>query len=309
MGSTSELSLFLEKYFTQESVSDFLRHVSTMGDGVDRLRKLEQYVKRLEEERNKIYFYKRDLPNCMSLLNNVIQVVKEEAVPCRSSNAHPVLEELMPIRSKLDEDRVIKREKDNSDKMNWMSSAQLWSNNSNNNANNKKNKSVDVIEKAKELDLSASQNPFPRGKYWNGGGAFMPFSHFPAARKEEKAVVPLSDDSQSGFRASSSLSSKVESNSLPPKKKRRNWTQDLHRRFLNALQQLGGSRMATPTQIRNLMKSDKLTSDEVKSHLQKYRLHTQGHSESVATSTNQRTVMLGGNSSNFDDNAEKERGK
>ncbi|KAM1627621.1 hypothetical protein ACFXTN_014454 [Malus domestica] len=35
-----------------------------------------------------------------------------------------------------------------------------------------------------------------------------------------------------------------------------------------ALQQLGGSHAATPKQIRELMKVDGLTNDEVKSHLQ-----------------------------------------
>ncbi|XP_050124070.1 protein PHOSPHATE STARVATION RESPONSE 1-like isoform X2 [Malus sylvestris] len=35
-----------------------------------------------------------------------------------------------------------------------------------------------------------------------------------------------------------------------------------------ALQQLGGSHAATPNQIRELMKVDGLTNDEVKSHLQ-----------------------------------------
>ncbi|ONK67754.1 uncharacterized protein A4U43_C05F3430 [Asparagus officinalis] len=39
-------------------------------------------------------------------------------------------------------------------------------------------------------------------------------------------------------------------------------------RFLNALQQLGVSHVGMPKQIRELMKVDGLTNDEVKSHLQ-----------------------------------------
>ncbi|KAJ7565844.1 hypothetical protein O6H91_02G077300 [Diphasiastrum complanatum] len=58
------------------------------------------------------------------------------------------------------------------------------------------------------------------------------------------------------------------------RKARRCWSPELHRRFLSALEQLGGSQVATPKQIRELMKVDGLTNDEVKSHLQKYRLHT-----------------------------------
>ncbi|KAM0980261.1 hypothetical protein ACFX13_016257 [Malus domestica] len=39
-----------------------------------------------------------------------------------------------------------------------------------------------------------------------------------------------------------------------------------------ALQQLGGSHAATPKQIRELMKVDGLTNDEVKSHLQEEQM-------------------------------------
>ncbi|CAN1181441.1 Transcription factor HHO3 [Linum perenne] len=52
------------------------------------------------------------------------------------------------------------------------------------------------------------------------------------------------------------------------RKQRRCWSPELHRRFLHALQQLGGSHAATPKQIRELMKVDGLSNDEVKSHLQ-----------------------------------------
>uniref|UniRef100_A0A7C9ES73 HTH myb-type domain-containing protein n=1 Tax=Opuntia streptacantha TaxID=393608 RepID=A0A7C9ES73_OPUST len=65
-------------------------------------------------------------------------------------------------------------------------------------------------------------------------------------------------------------------NKLPyqtTKKRRRCWSPELHRRFVDALEKLGGSQVATPKQIRELMKVDGLTNDEVKSHLQKYRLH------------------------------------
>ncbi|KAJ0960086.1 hypothetical protein J5N97_000145 [Dioscorea zingiberensis] len=81
------------------------------------------------------------------------------------------------------------------------------------------------------------------------------------------------------------------------RKARRCWSPDLHRRFVNALQILGGSQVATPKQIRELMKVDGLTNDEVKSHLQKYRLHTrrpmQAAQPSNAASAPQ-LVVLGG---------------
>ncbi|KAM0854965.1 hypothetical protein ACQ4PT_050081 [Festuca glaucescens] len=64
------------------------------------------------------------------------------------------------------------------------------------------------------------------------------------------------------------------------RKARRCWSPELHRRFVAALQRLGGPHGATPKQIRDMMKVDGLTNDEVKSHLQKYRLHTRRTSDS-----------------------------
>ncbi|XP_077234144.1 myb family transcription factor EFM-like [Tasmannia lanceolata] len=326
MGSISEFSLDLEKSITPKTITDFVRKISSIEDGVVRLSKLEECVKSLEEERRKIDVFKRELPLCMFILNDVIEVVKEEAMKCRSANARPVLEEFLPIRSKFEEDGGAKREKDSRDKMNWMSSAQLWSDHSNNynnnNKTNKKNKSVDVIEKGEEeSERSAKENPFEGCKYKNGGGAFMPFKGFSGFSKEEKEVVvplPLPDlsllspgikisavdsdgsggsSSPDGSRAPPSSSSNVQSTvnqANPPRKARRCWSPELHRRFVNALQQLGGSQVATPKQIRELMKVDGLTNDEVKSHLQKYRLHTRRLPGSATASTSQQVVMLGG---------------
>ncbi|CAM8891582.1 unnamed protein product [Rhodiola kirilowii] len=87
------------------------------------------------------------------------------------------------------------------------------------------------------------------------------------------------------------------SSNQPHRKARRCWSPDLHRRFVNALQMLGGSQVATPKQIRELMKVDGLTNDEVKSHLQKYRLHTRRPSPSPqppAGGPAAQLVVLGG---------------
>ncbi|TVU32265.1 hypothetical protein EJB05_23989, partial [Eragrostis curvula] len=76
-----------------------------------------------------------------------------------------------------------------------------------------------------------------------------------------------------------------EGQSSSNRKQRRCWAPELHRRFLQALQQLGGSHVATPKQIRELMKVDGLTNDEVKSHLQKYRLHTRRPNSTVQSAS------------------------
>ncbi|KAL9225782.1 hypothetical protein vseg_001669 [Gypsophila vaccaria] len=108
------------------------------------------------------------------------------------------------------------------------------------------------------------------------------------------------DGARSGSGSGSAGGSKKEEKSEQSQRKsRRCWSPELHRRFLNALQQLGGSHVATPKQIRELMKVDGLTNDEVKSHLQKYRLHTRRPSSSIQNNATPQTphqhfVVVGG---------------
>ncbi|KAH8510816.1 hypothetical protein Peur_052465 [Populus x canadensis] len=323
--------------FLPETITDFLKEVSMIGDASVKGLKVDSFLNDLEEEKTKIDAFKRELPLCMLLLNDAIQVVREELMQCgTSNNQQPVLEEFIPLKKKIDDhgddresDGLIK-EKDSIDKKNWMSSVQLW-------ITDDHHPSTDYLFDAKQSFKLESKTNKKANQYVNedafqackgrtAARTFMPFKAYPgSSRKEddsnrEELPVPAlslltpgiksmkeesnSTGSRSGCSRSvsttapnseSNLRNGPQSQQQSSRKHRRCWSPELHRQFVNALQQLGGAQVATPKQIRELMQVDGLTNDEVKSHLQKYRLHTRRVPPATASApANQSAIVLGG---------------
>ncbi|GMI86443.1 ULT1 INTERACTING FACTOR 1, HRS1 HOMOLOG5 [Hibiscus trionum] len=299
-----DLSLDLSFVYVPESISAFLKEVSKIKNGFQRLLMISDFVKRLEDEMRKIDAFKRELPLCMLLLKDVIERLKEEEMQCKEMDDGSVTEELMlPLK----ENGRVNVEKDGGDKKNWMSSVQLWNSDSDNVDHGKKSNKVPE-QKLRSEEEEEEENPIElcndkrcKGQVdkENLGLSLM----FPSSGLGSCKPI-LKSNGSCGIGFGPSLYS--DQNQIPfqtkhqqheqlqhmqnSRKQRRCWSPELHRRFVEALQQLGGSKVATPKQIRELMQVNGLTNDEVKSHLQKYRLHIRKLPASSAGQGNSREL-------------------
>ncbi|XP_068639123.1 transcription factor NIGT1-like [Aristolochia californica] len=245
-------------------------------------RRLRDYIDALEEERRKIQVFHRELPLCMLLITHAIETCKQQVAteilfPGRSdgeatSSEGPVLE-FIPIKRSSSSEGAKSSEKDEKTlkKPDWLRSVQLWTGD---------NKPPPKEERRSLVEPKKAD------------GAFHPFNR---EDKRTAASVPGPAAAASSS-AETGLGREEKEGQSTHRKARRCWSPELHRRFLHALQQLGGCHAATPKQIRELMKVDGLSNDEVKSHLQKYRLHTRRPSP-TAQATNPpppQFVVVGG---------------
>ncbi|KAL8227651.1 hypothetical protein R6Q57_015235 [Mikania cordata] len=284
----------------------FGNNIST--DFGDKMQRCREYVEALESERRKIQVFERELPLCLELVTQAIEGCRRQLSgtttdynngqsECseQTSTEGPVLEEFIPMKRTLSGDEheqehqhqesnhtpkifhsKLDKSSSSSKKSDWLRHAQL------------------SIQTPDPLELSPKRVPVVEVTR-NGCGAFHPF------KKEKRtdgapAIVPAAAASSTGETGSGG-GGKDEDKGQSNRKTRRCWSPELHRRFLQALQQLGGAHVATPKQIRELMKVDGLTNDEVKSHLQKYRLHTRRPSPTIHNNNNSQTpqyVVVGG---------------
>ncbi|XP_057770965.1 transcription factor NIGTH1-like [Salvia miltiorrhiza] len=224
-----------------KTISDVLTQVSRIRDSSMKSSEFDFYIHLLEEELRKVDAFKRELPYCMQLLQDAIETLRKERERLRERDegAVVVTDELIPVEESGDGGGVEPSDHNLSDKKTWMSRVRLW------------NAPVQFHNGNQTFSLQSR------------GGAVVALKR--GLGKEGKRVEEVS------------VAVPVEAidlSDLPnQKKQRRCWSPHLHNLFIDALLRLGGPYVATPKQIREQMKVDGLTNDEVKSHLQKYRLH------------------------------------
>ncbi|KAL3510854.1 hypothetical protein ACH5RR_030255 [Cinchona calisaya] len=300
----------------------------------EKMQKTQEYIDALQEERKKILVFQRELPLCLDLVTQAIVACKQqlstgtttiteynfhgqsECSEQTSTEGGPVLEEFIPIKrsalsSDEDEQQSHKSKKSNitnngnhdkqaassSKKSDWLRSVQLWNQTTPDPPQKEDSpKKVSVVEVKRNGSNNGAFHPFkkekinaPKSEVAKGGG--------------DRTSIPVAEASstaETGGGGGNVGSNKKEENKEGPssqRKSRRCWAPELHKRFLLALQQLGGAHVATPKQIREIMKVDGLTNDEVKSHLQKYRLHNRRPSHSIHSNNNPpapQFVVVGG---------------
>ncbi|XP_042490303.1 transcription factor HHO3-like [Macadamia integrifolia] len=277
-----------------------------MEDYSERMQRGREYVEALEEERRKIQVFHRELPLCLELVIQAIDACRHqlgtagtEHFPGRSecseqtSSEGPMLEEFIPIKRRLasteEEESHNKpkcEERNDKDKAlqktDWLRSVQLW------------NPDPDPPPKQDQATQKASSLIEPK----KIRGAFHLFQRENKGATASSTTTTTTTDTVANGGGSYKKEDREEKEGVSERKPRRCWSPELHRRFLQALQQLGGSHTATPKQIRELMKVDGLTNDEVKSHLQKFRLHTRRpRSAAVTNGSNSQQpqfVVVGG---------------
>lgn len=124
----------------------------------------------------------------------------------------------------------------------------------------------DVNSKKEESD----QDKASGSGFCNSGSCLIQGEEI-VSKRDESMVVAVNPSRKEG-RKSSSSSSGQPKNSEGKRKVKVDWTPELHRRFVQAVEQLGVDK-AVPSRILELMGIDCLTRHNIASHLQKYRSH------------------------------------
>ncbi|KAI7738816.1 hypothetical protein M8C21_006263 [Ambrosia artemisiifolia] len=293
----------------------------------DKMQRYRDYVEALESERRKIQVFERELPLCLQLVTQAIEGCKRQMSETttdynngqsecseQTSTEGPVLEEFIPMKTNLstDEDEDDQRLNNNNNNKSKVISSKLDKSSSSSKKSDWLRHAQLSIQSPDPSELSPKRVPVVEVTR-NGCGAFHPFKkekssdRAPAAGDVKISTAPVVEATAAASSTAETGSgsggggggSKGEDKGQSNRKARRCWSPELHRRFLHALQQLGGAHVATPKQIRELMKVDGLTNDEVKSHLQKYRLHTRRPSPTMHNNNNNNSqtpqfVVVGG---------------
>ncbi|XP_031096462.1 transcription factor HHO3-like isoform X2 [Ipomoea triloba] len=270
------------EFVVPKSVSIALAEISAIDDPSQKLLKLYSLLQALEEEAKKIYVIRREVPYATSLLTDEIETVRGEYLKLKGKEKLPALasvevEEFVPLKGSSNGDRGTTQSNDQGEKMNWMGSTGLWNHPVTSHNSDSRKPSNQLFPTRLSIQLFVPYKTMTAEE-----AAALKADALPVlALSLSPPFVPQSVVYKSSYHSHSSKTL----NKQEQRKPRRCWSPELHQGFVDALDKLGGAQAATPKQIREIMNVDGLTNDEVKSHLQKYRLHVRRLTASPPPST------------------------
>ncbi|KAK1363843.1 hypothetical protein POM88_039404 [Heracleum sosnowskyi] len=259
------------------NISDLMVDISMNGNTSEKIEKLNIYAKQLNDEMLKIKELKCDSPLCILVLTEAIHKLEKEILWYTNMKANAVTHEHMSSKSDGLEGSKRPEKSSDAEKKNWMSSIQLESDNVTS------DKGYAWHGSSSELireDIATNENTNSQKKRKS---AFAPYQRSSGLIIGESSNINGGQHSSVGRFGLNSFNMNFSGNFITKltyqpslvessKKPRLSWTYDLHREFLRVVEELGGPAVATPKQIKKEMGIDNLTNDEIKSHLQKYRL-------------------------------------
>ncbi|KAI9166233.1 hypothetical protein LWI28_028560 [Acer negundo] len=251
------LGLGLGSGHVPKTTPGLLTKVSETQDKSQKLSMLQHYVENMEEEMKKIDAFKRELPLCMLLLNDGIGRLKEEVMECSKSKKH------------YDDDGWSIYE----------NQIQVCS------YNRSKGRQIMTFNGNSQFSSLSLVTPYPKYDFYYLKIGSMQFQCVPQSLQQHQPQQQQQQQQQP-------QKQQKQKQQFRRWKCRRRWSPALHQIFEDVLQRLGGPNGAKPKQVKELMNVDGLTCDEVKSHLQKYRLGLQRPPNSASATTRGRPRQM-----------------
>ncbi|KAL6136669.1 hypothetical protein ACLB2K_061964 [Fragaria x ananassa] len=226
-----ELTLSLKPSWVPKSINNLLTEIAQINNASAKLSKLETYLRKHEEEMHRIQTFDRDhnLPHCMLLLNDAIEMIHEQISIIKNGKVeanHHTAPLIWKNRNQPEKPSFLS-------KHDWVSVLMVRD-------------QANGVKKIEE----------PKGTSTN-----------------------LRPNCNINVNDCSTASTPIVNNHASPlpieisRNGRRIWTPKLHSRFMKAINDLGGAEAATPKLVKDRMRVDGLTDDQVKSHLQKLRIY------------------------------------
>eukprot|EP00257_Ricinus_communis_P019819 XP_015578915.1 transcription factor HHO5-like [Ricinus communis] len=267
MGSTFlDLSLSLKPSYVPKTIANFLKDLSKIDNLSDRLMLLNDYLQRHQEELSKVEAFRHQFPQCMLLLLNAIETLKREIMNIRNDARFEYREGPLMDFFSIKRKKYENMERTNSDieeKKAFMGiSSKLYERNHGDKKQNVTLQSWNFREGSNAISAA---------------NMFSTINNRTSSKRCDHQELAKSSDIGSMSLMFNDQPLNIQSKPMPVpivKSCRRSWTPKLHAKFVQAIEYLGGVEVATPKQIKEAMKVEGLTNDQVKSHLQKYRLNS-----------------------------------